>query len=211
MNVLDWKTQIRKKDHAVADLAQSVTEDPGLVSELLAELKVPSAPVKYKALKIITFLSLYHPALLNPHFDLFASMLDSPNNIFKWNAIDILANLTAVDGGHKFDLLFQKYYDLLKEGSLITAGHVVDSSPVIVKNRPEWEPAVTSALLSADCVPLPTPECRSILCGKVMKSFKQYFSSSSMRAEMREFARQRLNDSRPATAEKARQLLKLLG
>jgi len=49
------------------------------------------------------------------------TLLDSPINIFKWNAIDIIANLTAADTADKFSPLFIKYYGLMEEGSLITA------------------------------------------------------------------------------------------
>ena len=74
-------------------------------------------------------ISATKPGTLYPYFDLFANLLDGENNILKWNAMDILANLAAIDVENKFDCIFShRYYDLLEEGSLITAGHVVENS-----------------------------------------------------------------------------------
>ena len=47
--------------------------------------------------------------------------------------MDILANLAAIDVENKFDCILDRYYDLLEEGSLITAGHVVENSGQIAR------------------------------------------------------------------------------
>jgi hypothetical protein len=177
---------------------------------LLVAINSAKPAVKYGAMKRLRDISRENPAALYPEFAVFAKLLDSPANIIKWNAIDIVAGLTAADTADKFSPLFTKYYALLAAGSLITAGHVVESSPVIVKNRPVLESKITARLLTADRLPLPTPECRDILCGKVIIAFAQYAATSTHQAEMRAFAEKLVNQAviRPATKKKAELFIK---
>jgi hypothetical protein len=62
--------------------------------------------------------------------------------------------------------------------------------------------------LSVEDIPLPTDECRNILRGKVILTFARYFEQSSLKKDMLEFARKQVENSRQATALKARQFLK---
>jgi hypothetical protein len=189
-------------------LAKTATKNPVLVAEIFKGLDSAQAHTKYKSIKVLSLLGQHQPALLYPYFEVFVELLNSPNNILKWNVLDILANLVRVDEEGKFDSLFSRYYECMNEGSMITAAHVVESSPVIVKERPDWEPRITQALLSADNVPLPTQECRNILAGKVILAFGQYFSRSNKTREMLAFAEKYTSSSRPATKMKAEQFIK---
>jgi hypothetical protein len=200
--------QIRNQAGRADYLALKVIENRTLVTVVLEGLKSNEAALKFKSLKILNLISAQNPGVLYPYFDIFAKLLDSPQKIFKWNAIDIIANLSAADSGIKFEPLFEKFYALLEEGSLITAGHVVESSAIIVKNNPDLETAVTKALLSVESLPLPTEECRNILRGKVVLTFTKYHDLSGHKKEMLEFAQKLVFNSRPATAAKAQQFIK---
>jgi hypothetical protein len=138
-------------------------------------------------------------------------LLDSENNILKWNAIDIIANLTRVDSYNKFDRLFKKFYGaLLYEGSLITAGHVVSVSGIIARARPELERKITEELLKVEKIPLPTEECRNILIGDIIKAFDAYLDQIENKDEIASFVKRQLNNSRRATKAKAEKLLRKL-
>jgi hypothetical protein len=205
---LNYIQLIADKMVSAETLAKTATKNPVLIAEIFKGLNSPQAHTKYKSIKVLNLLSRRHPALLYPYFDIFVNLLDGPNNILKWNALDILANLVKVDEERKFDSLFSRYYDFMNEGSLITAAHVVESSPVIVQERPDWEPRITWALLSADTVPLPTEECRNILAGKVILAFGQYFFKISESRNMLVFAEKYLNSTRSGTKKKAEQFIK---
>ncbi len=200
--------QIRKKEDNTDYLARVVAEDPLLIADLLENVSSGESSVRFKSIKILRTISTQNPAALYPQFDYFAKLLDSSNNILKWNAIDILANLTSVDTGNKFGPMFPKFYGLLGEGSLITAAHVVESSPTIIHNKLDWQTDITRALLSVEGIPLPTAECRNILRGKVILAFNQYADRSPHKKEMLDFANQQLHNSRSATRKKAEQFVK---
>jgi hypothetical protein len=179
------------------------------ISDLIGILDTTGA-AKFKAAKTLRMMAEQDPAALYPHFEVFVKLMDSPNNIIKWTAIDIIGFLTAADKPRKFEVLFEKYYAKMEEGSLITAAHVVEISPEIIKNKPELEAKITARLLAADRVPLPTEECRDILCGKVIVAFSKYAGKSGSKAEMVKFAQKVAGRSplRPATRKKAEGFLK---
>lgn len=200
--------EIRTKADNASQLAKVVIETTSLLSAVLGGVSSPESGVRFKCAKILKIMSEENPEVLYPHFDFFERLLDNTNNILKWNSIDIITNLVAVDYDNRFESLFHRFYSLLKEGNLITAAHVVEGSAKVVKARPGWETKITHALLGVEKVPLPTEECRNILRGKVISAFAQYVSQSKNRQKMLRFAGEQLNNTRPATKKKAEEFLK---
>jgi len=180
------------------------------VNVLLEDLNSKQVAVKYNSIKTLRQMSEENPGLLYPYFETFVRLLDGTNNILKWNAIDIIGNLAAADTEDKFSPSFGKYYGLLVSGSLITAAHVVESSPVIIKHKPGLEDQITSTLFSVEFVPLPTAECRDILRSKVILAFSKYANTSKHKNLMLGFAGKLTNktDIRPATKKKAEAFIK---
>ena len=196
-----------KKDNPL-DLAKAGKGDSDLVIYLLDALSSKKTTVKYKSAKVLRMISEESPEKLYLHFDFFEKLLESENNVLKWTAIDIIANLISMDSSNRFASLFEKFYRLMDEGSLITAGHVIENSAKIIKAKPEYERRITGKLLRLADISLPTEECRSIAAGKVITAFGQYFDESPNKAEMLAFARNNLNSRRPATQKKAQEFLK---
>ena len=126
---------LEEKDITAEVLAQGVMEHPDRLPELLRGISSENARLRFKSAKILTLVSEKNPSQLYPHLDFFITLLESDNNIIKWNAQDIIANLTSVDGELKFDQIFEKYYGALSVRSLITAAHVVENSAKIVKQN----------------------------------------------------------------------------
>ena len=200
--------ELRKKADNARELARAVAANSVLPPALLQEASSSEPAVKYKCIKVLRLVSEADQEMLYPHFAFFERLLDSPNSILKWNAIDIVANLAAADSDNRFGTLFQKFYGLLDEGSLITAAHVIDSSAKLAKARPALEDRITRELLRVEEIPLPTEECRNILRGKVVSAFSQYFRQSRSSELMLSFAQRLMACPRPATRKKAEQFLK---
>ena len=153
------------------------------------------------------------PEILYPSMDFFVNLLDSKNNILKWNAMDIIANLTVIDTDNKFNGLFKKFYGYLHDGSLITAGHVVDNSGKIALAKPEFQDEITKELLKVEKIPLPTEECRNILIGRTIKTFDVYYGEvkdKRHKDKIISFVKSQLNNPRNATKSKAERFLKKL-
>lgn len=204
-------SRLARKEIADEELAKEAAKSKDSLRQLLHGIASANPRVKFRSAKILRIISQKNPKLLYSSWGLFVKLLDSENNIIKWNAIDIVANLARVDSDRKFDKLFRKFYSaLLYEGSLITAGHVVSGSSTIVKARPDLQGKITQELLKMEKIPLPTEECRNILIGHTIKAFYAYLDHIKDKNEIASFARGQLNNSRRATKAKAEKLLRKL-
>ena len=199
---------VAKKKNKAEALAKRVIRNPISLSELLEGIYSEKAAIKFKSAKILRIISEERPELLYPKWDFFEKLLDSENNIIKWNAMDVIANLTRVDSRNMFDKIFRKFYGMLYEGSLITAAHVVGNSWKIAKAKPGLGSRITSELLKVEKIPLPTEECMNILKGHAILSFSEYFGQIKEKGKVKSFARRELKNSRNATRAKAEKFLK---
>lgn len=202
---------IGKKEISAEIIAREAIKNPKLVPDIIQALSSDDATARFKSAKTLVLVSREKPELLYPHFDFFVKHLDNKNNILKWNAMDVIANLTPVDAVKKFDVLFRRFYDLLYEGSLITAGHVVSGSAVITKAKPYLEEKITEEILKIEKIPLPTEECRNILKGQAIKALERYFDQIESKDKVVGFVEKEINNARQATRERAEKFLKKWG
>lgn len=200
-------SELKKKSNNTDLIVELILQDLSLIRDLIYGISSTEATVRFKCAKVLRGLSKVKPELLYPYFDFFNKLLDNPNNIIKWNAMDIIANLTEIDTERKFEGIFDKYYSLLNEGSLITAGHVVDNSGKIANVKHNLREQITNHLLTLEQVPLPTEECRSILGGKAVQSFGQYINHVKNNDAVVAFIKRQLKSNRSATRKKAEELL----
>jgi hypothetical protein len=208
MDIQKFMAEVSMKINTADQLEREIEKNTSLIPAAIEGLNSPEGRIKFKFAKILNLLSRKKPAALYPYFKHFEELLESPNKILKWNALDILAQLSAVDSDHKFRRIMTSYYDCLKEGDLITAAHVVENSAVIVKAVPDRESEITTSLADVERLTLPTEECRNILRGKVIHTFEQYFAQSANKRTMLNFAQKQLTNSRPATQKKAANFVK---
>ena len=200
-------SELKKKSDNTDLIVGLIFQDLSLIRDLIYGISSAEAAVKFKCAKVLREVSKTKPELLYPYFDFFCTLLDNPNNIIKWNAIDILGNLVEIDTERKFEQIFDKYYALLNEGSLITAGHVVDNSGNIAKVKHKLRDQITYHLLNVQKIPLPTEECRSILGGKVVQAYDQYIDHIKSNKDVIAFIKKQTKSNRTATRKKAEKLL----
>lgn len=201
-------TELRKKDDNAELIIELILQDLSLVRGTIYGIASVEARTKFKCIKVLRTISKIKPAILYPYFHFFERLLDHENNIIKWNAIDIIANLAEIDTGRRFDKIFNRYYELLNEGSLITAGHIVDNSGKIAKVKHNLREQITNHILSVERVSLPTDECRSILNGKAILALGQYLNHIRNNDAVIAFAKRQINSKRSATKNKAEELLR---
>jgi len=199
-----------KKETEAEDVAEKVRENPDLLSELFVGISSTNPKIKFGSAKTLRIISEKNPEMLYSRMEIFVNLLDSGNNILKWIAMDIIANLTMVDSHNEFNKLFKKFYGYLYEGSLITAAHVVDNSGKIALSKPELQDEITKELLKVEKIPLPTKECRNILTGKAIKAFEVYYDKIADKGKVVSFVKRQSNNPRNATKAKAEKFLKRL-
>lgn len=144
--------KLKKKQDNTEQIAKTVIEEKTLLPHILRGISSSNPRIKFKCAKILHAISEKSPETLYPHFVFSKSFLTVKNNIIKWNAIDVIANLTTVDAKNKFNEIFKKFYSLLDEGNLITAAHVVDGSGKIAKAKSKIQSRITKELLRVENV-----------------------------------------------------------
>ena len=203
-NILD---KLGKKSITPDDLAKEVEENLELLPEIFEGIYSTNANIKFGCAKILRTISQKNPKELYPKIDFFIDLLDSTNNIFKWNAIDVLSNLSGVDTEKKFEKVFQKFYGLLSDESMVTAAHVIDNFGKIATAKPHLTQKITKELLNIEKISR-NQECMNILLGKAILAFSIYFDQIDNKDVVISFVKRRLNSTRNATRVKAEKFLK---
>lgn len=203
-NIADELNQ--KEDHS-KDIAEKAVKNPQLIPILLNLISSDITRVKFRSIKVLNIVSGKNPEIMYPHMDFFIELMDNANKVILWNAMDILANLSAVDSQEKMEDIFEKFYGFLSDESMITAGHVVDNSWKIARAKPEFQRKITDNLLKLENIPR-DQECRSILLGKAILSFDKYFDEIQDKEEVISMVKRQIDSPRNATKVKAERFLK---
>jgi hypothetical protein len=198
---------VKRKNAEIESMARKIAKDGRLLSGVIEGITSDKPQIKYKSGKILMLLSEEHPEILYPKWDHFVDLLSSENTFMKSIGIKILSNLARVDSRNKFDEIFDKFYGLLNDESMITAASVVGHSGTIAKAKPKLQNRITNRLLGIDKTHH-SSECRNIIKGKAILSFDEFFEEAKNKKKIIEFVRRELKNTRPATRMKAEKFLK---
>lgn len=174
----------------------------------LNDFSSTNAKIKYACAKQAIAISKDNPTKLYPDFDFFVKLLDSPNNILKWTAIQVIGNLSKVDGKEKIDELLSRILGFLKLGQLITANNAILALTAIACNKPKHSNKIIKELLGVKNYGFETSECKNIVIGKVLLAFDRLQDQIRDKKEALLFIEKQINNPRNATGKKARILSK---
>jgi hypothetical protein len=195
------------KDIDIRTVAEKALEDDCLLSELLSGLKSKEEIFRYNCSKVLTLISQERGELLYPKWDYFAEFLNSNNTYWKISAILIIANLTRVDRDNKFEKIFERYYQLLDDRSMITAIYAASNSGKIVKAKPALEAKITCELLNIDETHH-SSDRRDLIKAGIMEAFGEYFEETREKEKIIEFVKRQLKSSSPKARKIAVKFLK---
>jgi hypothetical protein len=198
---------IEKKNVTAESISKRVPKDKKLLVEVMEGLHSDNPKIKYKCGKALMILSKENPKVIYPKWDGFVMLLKSDNTFIKSIGITIIANLTRVDTKNKFDKIFNRYYELLDDDSMITASNIAGLSGVIAQAKPKLQIKITNRLMSVDKTHH-SLECKNIIKGKVILSFDEYFEETKNKKKILGFVKGELKNSRPATKKKAEKFVK---
>jgi len=213
MERIDILKRLGKKEIKAEDIAKNVIKDLGLLPEIFNGISSENPRIRFKSAKILRVISEKNPEMLYSKMDFFINLLDNENRILKWNAIDVIGNLTPIGSKNNFDEIFKKYYSFLSAESMITIAHVVDNSGKIAKAKPHLTEKITSELLKIEKFPTNqhlTQECKDILLGKAILAFGMYFDQIENKDNVISFVKRQLNNTRNATKVKAEKFLETI-
>jgi hypothetical protein len=199
--------ELNKKSINVKKVAKKALEDKAALSELLEGVLSKKEIIRFNSFKVLLLLSEEHPKVLYAKWDFFADLLSSPNTYFKYIAIHIITNLTKVDTESRFEKIFDKFYGLLDDKSVIPASHVAGSSAKIARAKPGLQTKITNKLLAIDKTHH-QPERKDLIKGYAIDSLSEFFEESRNKKKILDFVEKQLNARSPRTRKKAKEFLK---
>ncbi|HUS70144.1 MAG TPA: hypothetical protein VM075_05115 [Anaerolineae bacterium] len=198
---------LNSRDVDLESLAQQAREDQEFLSELVEALSDKQERVGYNCLRALLLVADERPELLYPHWHVFVKLLASENTYFKLRGVNLIAAIIGADTENRFEQIFDRYYDLLDDKSVITASYIAGNSGKIARAKPGLQSRITRRLLSIDETHHP-PERRDLIKGFAVEAFGQYLEESDHKAEILEFVTAQLESESPKTRKLAKSFLK---
>jgi hypothetical protein len=198
---------LSRKNINAKNMVKKILKDKELISELLEGILSKKERIRFNSFKVLLLLSEEHPKVLYTHWDFFADLLKSGNTYLKYIAVLIIANLTKDDPRGRFKRIFNRYYALLDDKSVIPAAHVAASSGKIVRAIPKLQTKITNKLLQIDQT-AHHPERKDLIKGHAIESFGEYFEEVKNKKKIILFVREQLNSRSPRTKKVAKEFLK---
>lgn len=198
--------ELNDKNADIESFAGKALKDRELLSGLLDGLKVKAETYRYNCYKILYLISQTSGEVLYPKWDRFVESLGSPNSYHKMAAIHLIANLTRADTENRFEKIFENFYNLLDDKSMVVAYYTAAVSGRIVKNKPHLEKEITSKLLGIDKTHH-QPGRRELIKTGIIESFSEYFEQSDAQDRITVFVEQQMNSESPKTRKAARAFL----
>ena len=151
-------------------------------------------------------MSKTHPQLLYPEWDYFFGLLESPNAYHRMSAINIIPCLTSADTGRKFDPVFDRYFQLLDDKSMIVARYLALSAGIIAKNKPYLAEKISEKLLGIENTHHEEGR-KDLIKHDIIQSFSLLFDQITEKEKILSFVEKQLNSSSPKTRKAAKAFL----
>jgi hypothetical protein len=199
--------ELDKKDSNIKSIAQRAFHNEELLSDILHGILSKKDVVRSNCFKILLLLSEEKPEFLYPQWDYFVDLLRSDNTYHRHIGIYIIAQLTRADTENRFEKIFDMYYSLLDDESVIPAAHLALNSGKIVRAKPGLQSEITARLLRIDETHH-TPERKDLIKGYAIEAFDEYFEEASDKQKILQFVADQLESKSPTTKKKANQFMR---
>ena len=105
---------------------------------------------RYNSNRVIEKVAASFPKLVYPYWQTLAGLLESSNTYHRCSAINVLPHLIPADGGKKFGQMFDRYFALLDDESVIPPCYIARSCPTIAFHLPDAVQRIVDMLLTID-------------------------------------------------------------
>lgn len=200
-------SELNRKSISLKKVAKKAMEDKAVLSELLQGVLSKKEKIRFNSFKVLSLISEERPERLYPEWDFFADLLTSPNTCFKYIAIYIIANLARDDPKNRFENIFNKYYALLDDKSIIPPAHVAANSAKIALAKPDLQTKITNRLLGIDKTHH-EPGRKDLIKSYIIEAFSELFEGAKNKKKILQFIREQRESKSPRTKKKAEEFLK---
>jgi hypothetical protein len=165
---------VHKKEIDVDALVKPAVKESRVLQELLIGQKSKDETFRYNCFKILYKISENHPSVLYSEWNYFVELLSSENSYHRMAAVQILANLTQADKEDKFKTIFDVFFNLLNDRSMIVAIYTAQNGGKIAKWNPDLRSKITEKLFDIDKTHHEQDRKDLIKAGAI-ESFEDYF------------------------------------
>jgi hypothetical protein len=193
---------LNDKEADVESIAGKAITDEDLRAGLLQGLESKNETYRYNCYKVLRIICVEHGELLYPHWDYLAGHLGSNNTYHKLSALNLIADLTKVDIGHRFEQIMDNYFSLLDDRSMIAAVYAAQNAGKIVVAKPELEARITQKLLAIDSTHH-EPGRKDLVKAGAIESFNLYFEQAADKESIFSFVRHQVDCESPKCRKQA--------
>ena len=199
---------IKKKEAEIQadEIVKKALKDKSNLTSILEGVIAKDDSIRYPNAIALEILSEKNPKIIYLEWDFFIELLKSNNAYHKSIAISAISNLTAVDNQNKFEDIFEEFFKLLNNKSVIVARKLAIHSGRIVKFKPTLGSRITTILLSINQTQH-NPSRKDLIKGDIIESFSEYFEHIKDKKKIIEFVKSQLDSSSPSTVKKAKNFL----
>ena len=200
-------SDLYNKSVDVEGVANKALDDSNLLAEVLEGILSKNETTRYNSFKALMLLSEERPEALAARWEYFARLLSSDNSYHKSSAINIIANLASADPEDRFEDIFDDYFDLLDDASVIVARYVARNAGKIAKSKPCLRERIAGRLLDIDRTHHEQGR-KDLIKADVIQSFEEFFEESRDREAVLAFVEEQLECGSPKTRKEAKRFLK---
>ena len=187
-------------------IVKKVMEENSYLSNILQGVLSKDDSERYPNAIALELLSEKNPELLYPHWDFFADLLKSKNAYHRIIAVTTISNLTLIDNDEKFEDIFDEYFRLLDDKSVIVTRKLTIYVGRVTKAKPLLRVKMKDILLSIDDTQHSTSR-KDLIKGDIVESFSEFFEYIEDKDKIITFVKKQLSSSSPSTIKKAKEFL----
>lgn len=195
--------ELQDKNADIREVAEKATGDGKVLSELLSGLEIKEETYRYNCHKALMLIGQERPEVLYPAWDYLAGHLSSVNSYHKMSAALLLANVITADREKRFDGIFDVFYGLLDDRSMVVAYYVAASSARIIRARPDLAAKIVARLLDIDNTHHPTGRRELIKTG-IIETLDAVYEDYADKPALLGFVRKQVASESRKTARTAR-------
>lgn len=194
------------KKITIQTAAETAIKNAFILSELLDGILSKKEEIRFNSYEILLYISENNPEVLYPKWDYLADLLTSVNHYHRYIAINLIANLVAVDAENKFEVVFDKYFDNIAGEKTMVAGQAALNAGKIAGARPNLQTKITEMLLKIDQIH--QGEHTELMKAHAISAVNDYFDESLDKEKIVAFVKTSLESDSPKTRKVAAEFLK---
>ena len=202
----EFENMLARDDLDVEQAAHLVTSDAAALQMVLHGLLAKDDLHRFNCLKVLLLVCENQPQVLLPAWTFLTGLLGSRNAYQRSIGVQLLSYLAEADDAGLFAAIFDDYFALLDDESLVVARYTARCAGRIALTRPDLRSIITARLLDIDATHFPQDR-KDLIKADVFQGFEQYFETSEDQAAMLAFAARNIDCASPKGSQAARNFL----